>query len=379
MLDSRLQSGRSGRAFLLSALCLISSLGFAEGQEDYLFSGYMDGYYGNDMGGSNDEIWRSKGTTQRLNMPTANIASAILSKATSDESPLGGELGFMAGSNTNGQVPSSSALPGVNILRYLSRANISYQVSEIPGLKLTAGLMNSFIGYESFFAGQSFNFTRAYIADYTPYFLIGAGGQYVVDENLSFCFYLVSDYNYLQFLGHQPKYASQINWVMDPEWTLTENVFFGPEQNTSASLQYWRGLADSIVQWHRDDLTLALAYDIGTEQLATSQLRTVWMGSAFWTRWNIEGPWSVSVRPEVYWDPNGEMTGYQQFIRAVTLTGEYKMPVGDAFMAIRTEFRHDNSTGPQGGFYNPQNNLQQLVPGQNVFFMSMIWSFDQKF
>ncbi len=368
------------RALLVMVWLTISpSWGFAESEGDYLFSGYMDGYYGDDMGGSNDEIWRSKGTTQRLNMPTANIASAILSKSSTDDSPLGGELGFMAGANTNGQVPSSSALPGVNILRYLSRANISYQVSEIPGLKLSAGLMNSFIGYENFLAGQSFNFTRAYIADYTPYFLIGAGGQYIVDESLSFCFYLVSDYNYLQFLGHQPKYASQVNWSMNSEWTLTENVFFGPEQNTSSSIQYWRGLTDSILQWHRDDLTLALAYDIGTEQRATTQLRTVWMGSAFWTRWNIEGPWTVAVRPEVYWDPNGEMTGYQQFIRAVTLTGEYKIPVGDAFMAIRSEFRHDNSTGPQGGFYNPQNNLQQLVPGQNVFFMSMIWSYDQKF
>lgn len=340
------------------------------------YGAYMDGYYADDFGGSNDEVWRSKGTTERLNMPTANIAMAYVSKSTSDDSPWGGELGFMGGSNPNDQRPNTSPIAGMNVLHYLSRANVSFQVKEVEGLKLSAGLINSFIGYESFYAGLNSNYTRAYIADYTPYFLIGAGGQYTVNTDLSFSLFLVTDYNYLQWINNVPKYASQICYRFTPQWTFTENVFFGAEQQNTA-LQYWRGLSDSIIEWEQEDLLFALAYDIGTEQRSTSQLRSVWMGSAFWARWKIKGPWAMSVRPEVYWDPNGELTGYQQSISAITLTGEYKVPVGPAFMALRTEFRHDTSTGPQGGFYNPASNQQQLVPGQNLFFISMIWSYDK--
>jgi hypothetical protein len=35
--------------------------------------------------------------------------------------------------------------------------------------------MNSFIGFESMYAGNNPNYTRAWLADYSPYFLIGAG------------------------------------------------------------------------------------------------------------------------------------------------------------------------------------------------------------
>lgn len=46
---------------------------------------------------------------------------------------------------------------------------------------------------------------------------------------------------------------------------------------------------------------------IGIERSAdaSSQVQTMWTGSALFTRWNVYGPWSVGLRPELYWDPNG--------------------------------------------------------------------------
>lgn len=67
-------------------------------------------------------------------------------------------------------------MPGYDVLRYVSRANLSYRLPVGNGLNLTARLMNSFIGFESFYAKDNPNYTRGWIADYSPYFLMGAGG-----------------------------------------------------------------------------------------------------------------------------------------------------------------------------------------------------------
>ena len=344
---------------------------------DWAYGLYLDISYANDFTSDNSIPWRSKLTTRHLNSFDPNMAMAYASKTPSENSPWGGEFGLQGGSDMDAQKPPANENPiaGANFLTGLSKANVSYLAPVGNGLKLTAGLMNSFIGFESMYAGSNPNYTRAWMADYSPYFLLGAGGEYAVSDDVSASFFVVTDYNYLAFVGYQPKYAAQYKWNMAPEWSLTQNLFFGPEQQNT-SMAYWRGFSDTILHWKTDDLMLAAAYDIGTEKHPTGGLQSLWMGSAIWTRWHIGGPWSVAVRPEVYWDPDGELTGKKQFISAITTTAEYRLPLGPSTAAIRTEFRHDNSTGPEGGFYNPAGTSLPLVANQNLFFLAVVWTYD---
>ena len=94
------------------------------------------------------------------------------------------------------------------------------------------------------------------------------------------------------------------------------------------------------------------------------------------TRWHIAGPWSVAVRPELYWDPDGRMTGYRQFIKAITTTLEYSVPLGNTSLAVRAEYRYDDSTGPGVGFFNPATDGATLISGQSLFFFSCLWSYN---
>jgi hypothetical protein len=337
---------------------------------------YIDLSYADDLDGSGRVPWRSKLTTSRLNQFDPNMGMAYARKLATADSPWGFELGGQAGYDTDGQVPANSRLPGYSILRYVSRANVSYRVPVGSGLNLTAGLMNSFIGFESFYAKDNPNYTRSWIADYSPYFLMGIGGQYAVSDELAIGLYLLSDFNYLAYVNDQPKYGSQIAWNFAPQWRLTQNLFLGPEQPHTA-IRYWRAFSDTILQWSHEDFTAALAYDVGTEQRSEGATRqTVWMGSALFTRWHIDGPWSVGLRPELYWDPDGQLTGARQFIKAVTATLEYRWPVGPSNLAVRAEYRHDDSTGKGGGFFDPGTGTMALVAGQNTFFLACLWSYD---
>jgi len=104
-----------------------------------------------------------------------------------------------------------------------------------------------------------------------------------------------------------------------------------------------------------------------------------WTGGAIWTRWQLASPWAVAVRPELYYDPDGALTGARQFIKAITTTLEYKLLYGWTTTLFRLEYRFDHSTGPQGGFYTRGEvapGIIGLTPSQNLLFFSALWSFD---
>lgn len=340
----------------------------------YRWDAYLDLSYPVNFNFSQPHLWRSKLTTDRLNQLSPNLGALDVRKEASSASPWGFEFGVQGGYDTDGQVPAASQLPGADVLRYLARANVSYRVPVGNGLLLTGGLINSFIGYESFRARDNPNYTRSWIADYSPYFLIGLGGRYRIDERLETALFIVSDYNYLQHQNNVPKYAGHLQWQVTPAWCVTQNFFIGPEQ-AETSLRYWRFFSNTMLQWSDETRTIALVYDAGTEQSATGpgSLQQFWTGSALFTRWRIGGPWALAVRPELYWDPNGTLTGSIQFIKAVTATVEYSVDAGNLKTQLRAEYRYDNSTGRQGGFYGAGGVDGPLVSGQSsVFFAVMV-------
>jgi len=341
---------------------------------------YLDTSYADDLGGSQAVPWRFKQTTNRLNEFDPNMGMFYVEKVVSDESPWGMQFGIQAGKDASAQESDWGNRTAANAIKHFGHANLSYQPTE--GLTLTAGLMESFIGFESMYAKKNPNYTRAWIADYSPYFLIGAGGHYVIDQYMSVRFFLVTDYNYLEWINSQPKYAGQFAWRFAPEWTLRQNIFFGPEQQQT-DLKYWLGFSDTELQWESGNLMIGWAYDIGTQQQAINGQQAFWMGSALWARWQITRPWSVAFRPEFFWDPDGLQTDIRQFIGALTLTTEYQVPLLDSSLALRTEFRHDTSTdGPFSGFYNAakRNPTEPpFVAGQNLIFVSLLWSYDNSF
>lgn len=346
--------------------------------EDWHYSAYVDLSYPANFNTSDPHPWRSKLTTNRLSELSPNMGMFMLRKDTSPESRWGLELGGQAGYDTDGQMPAMTPMKGADVMRYFSRANISYLAPVGNGLKFVGGLMSSFIGYESFYAKDNINYTRSWMCDYSPYFLIGGGALYPVNDQVDLGFYVVSDFNYLDYVNSQPKYAGQSTWRLTPQFKVMQNVFFGPQQENTA-FQYWRGFSNTILEWAGDEYTVGLAYDIGSEKLAQSpsQVQSLWTGSALFTRWNFSGPWTVGLRPEVYWDPNGTMTGAIQTIAAITSTLEYKLNEGGMNGRFRIEYRYDNSSGTQGGFYGAGGVDGPLVAGQSTVFFALLVNYDQ--
>lgn len=367
--------------FLLLAFLAIPALGYGdpasdESQSLWHYGGYLDVNYAPDLSTPYSVPFRDKLTTNRLNRVSTDLGMGYITKTATMESPWGFELAGQAGFDTNGQLPTSSPLPGAGTLRYFSRANVTYQSSIGNGLKVTGGLMNSFIGYESFYAKDNINYSRAWGSDYSPYFLIGIGANYPFTDRIDGGFYIVSDYNYLQEINTQPKYATQFTYRITDHLKWMENSFVGPEQ-TNTAFQYWRGFLNSMVEWSEDEWTAAYILDAGTQRMTTSNhVQALYVANSIYGRWNISGPWTLGLRPELYYDPNGLQTTHIQFIKAITSTLEYRFVEAGVTNRLRLEYRYDNSTGTQGGFYGPDGMNGPLVPGQSVIYLVYMMNFD---
>jgi hypothetical protein len=346
------------------------------------YGGFVDLGYSLDFNFPENHLFRNRSTTPRVNELDLNMAGVYVRKDATTDSRWGMELLGHGGQDAK-EFAFETNLPrvqGSDTLRHFGRANVSYLAPVGTGLTLQGGLFSSFIGYESLYAKDTFNYTRAWIADYSPYLMFGANAQYAFDEKWSGAFFIINGYFHLQNANNPPSYGAQVSYKPSAAWTLKETVYYGPDQSDT-SLQFWRFFSDSIAEWKiSDDVMLAGEYQVGTQEMAIpGNPRFVFMGAALSMRWHISGPWSVALRPEVYWDPNGLETGAEQLIRAVTTTAEYKFPYKWTNMIGRLEYRFDESTGSGGGFFKGNEiapGVIGLTPAQHMLIFALIWTLD---
>ena len=344
------------------------------------YGSYLDVGYTVNFNDPGNGLWRSKGTTYKVDDPQVNNATVYLAKDPMPQSRWGMQLGLQTGVDTKKLVPeppppSKEPISNAETFRHFARANVSYLFPVGNEFRLTGGLINSFIAYESYYAMPNPNYTRGYITDNVPYFFFGLEALYPLRDSLNLSLYAVSGWDHLANPNDNPSFGFQMNWKASPEIEFTQNLYYGPEQENT-DLQFWRFFSDSILEWKKDQFLVAASFDVGTEKQAEmiGNPREYWMAGALWAAWNISGPWTLAFRPEFYYDPDGLITGAQQTLQAYTVTLKYRFsPLPSHKVVASIEYRYDRSTGPGGGFFKGPDNV--LVPDQHVLIFALNWHF----
>lgn len=349
---------------------------------DWHYGAYVDvGYIGN-FNFPDNQLWRNRATASHHNQLSPNMGLAYVRKDAKESSRWGMELGLQGGRDSEefAFLVGERRVDGSDVLRHIHRANMSYLAPVGNGLTITAGLFNSLMGYESFYAKDNANYTRSWIADNTPYMMFGVHAQYPVSEDLTVSAFVVNSYYHLAHPNDLPSYGGRWIWKAMPRLTLTQTLYAGPDQ-VQTSLEFWRLYGNQIVEWKGDDVTVAASFDVGTETIAgqSGSPRAFVMGGNMVMRWQINGSWAVAVRPEFYWDRNGRWTGAEQFVKAITSTVDYEFPYKWTNTIVRVEHRFDDSTGIGGGFFKNgeiRPGVAGLSPGQHLLLLGVLVSFD---
>jgi hypothetical protein len=347
----------------------------------WFYGAFVDSAYLLDFNHPANDLFRSRGTTYKLDYPLINMAGAYIRKTPSESSRWGMELTTQAGQDSRvfGFSATAPNLPGYEGLRHLGPTDVSYLAPVGKGLTIQAGIFSSFIGYDSLYAKDNFNYTRPWGADFTPYLMTGVNASYPFTTKLTGTVFLINGYWHLADANHVPSWGGQVAYKMTSHTTLKETVLVGPHQSDT-DCQFWRFLWDSILEWKTDRLTTAFEYHVGTEKVAVpGEPRALWMSAQLPFHYVISKRWSATVRPEVYWDRDGRVTGFPQTVKANTTTLEYRVPYREFTGIFRLEHRIDDSRGPQGGFFRGGEiapGVVGLTPTQNLLILGVILTFD---
>src|SRR5512146_79379 len=346
------------------------------------YGAYVDLSYVLNFNFPENHLWRNRSTASRHNELAPNMGLVYVRKDPTNVSRWGMELGLQGGYDSKdfAFLQGEKKVDGADTLRHIHRANVSYLAPAGNGLTVTAGLFNSLIGYESLYAKDNSNYTRSWIADYTPYMMFGVNAKYQVNDKLTVTAFVINRYFHLAYTTAQPSYGGQWSYKLTPRLTATQTIYWGPDQSNTA-VEFWRLYGNHILEWKGDDVTIAASYDVGTEAVAgqPGSPRAFVTGGNVVGRWHIAGPWSLAVRPEFYWDRNGRWTGHEQFVKAVTSTVEYRFLYKWTNTIVRLEHRYDESTGAGGGFFRRGEispGVIGLAPSQHLLLLGLMWTFD---
>jgi len=345
------------------------------------YGGFLDAAYLLDLNHPTNHLFRSRGTAYKVDEPILNMGAAYLRKSASESSRWGLEVTLQGGQDSRifGFSATAPNLPGSEWLRHLGPTDASFLAPLGKGLTVQVGIFSSLIGYDSLYAKDNFNHTRPWGADLTPYLMMGVNASYPFLERLTVTVFVVNGYWHLANANHVPNSGAQIAYKVTGHTTLKETVLFGPHQSDTG-FEFWRFLWDSTAEWKTDRVTTAFEYHVGTEKVATfGAPRALWMSAQLPLHRVFTKNWSATVRPEVYWDRDGRMTGVSQTVKANTTTLEYRIPYRRATTIVRLEHRIDDSRGPGGGFFRGGEvapGVVGLTPTQNLLILGVIVTFD---
>jgi hypothetical protein len=356
----------------------------APSQSQWQYGGFIDAAYLWDSNSPSNHLFRSRGTAYKVDEPILNMTAAYVRKTAVESSRWGFEVTVQGGQDTRvfGFSATAPNLAGADFLRHLGPTDVSYLAPVGKGLTVQAGIFSSLIGYDSLYAKDNFSYTRPWGADFTPYLMMGINASYPFSKKLTGTAFLVNGYWHLARANNVPSWGGQLGYKATDHTTLKQTVLIGPHQSNTA-LQYWRFLSDSIVEWKTDGITTAFEYHVGEEKVAVpGSPRALWMAGQLPVHWAFNKHWSVTVRPEVYWDRDGRLTGFSQTVKASTTTLEYRIPYGQAAAIVRLEHRVDNSRGPGGGFFSDGQvhpGVVGLKPTQHLLMLGVILTYDASF
>ena len=264
----------------------------ATSESEWKLGVFLDVGYIKSFNSPSNHLFRSRGTTPRVDELDVNMGGAYLRKNTSDASPWGLELTVQAGEDakTFGFSATAPNVGGANWLRHLGPTNVSWVVPIGTGLTVQSGIFSSVIGYDSLYTKDNVAYTRPWTADFTPYLMLGVNAGYVIREKVALTALIVNGYWHLARANDVPSVGGQIAYKPIGRMTAKQTLLYGPHQSNT-SLKYWRFLSDSIVERKTRAATTAIEFQVSSELVDAAQRpRALWMAAQVPVRWAVHGP-----------------------------------------------------------------------------------------
>lgn len=116
-----------------------------------------------------------------------------------------------------------------NAYRYLSEAYVGYHINKLYGINIDAGLFMSYIGLNSFYQAENWEYQASFTSDNTPWFFNGIRIQIHPTKNLKIEPWIINGWQSYGKFNAMPGLGFNITWAPNSDMKLLTNNYVGTD------------------------------------------------------------------------------------------------------------------------------------------------------
>lgn len=116
-----------------------------------------------------------------------------------------------------------------NIYRYLSEAYAGIHINRLNGINIDAGLFMSYIGLNSFYQAENWEYQASFTSDNTPWFFNGIRVQIFVNKYLKIEPWIINGWQSYGMMNRMPGIGGNITWTPNAYFKLLTNNYCGSD------------------------------------------------------------------------------------------------------------------------------------------------------
>ena len=198
-----------------------------------------------------------------------------------------------------------AAEPGA--LKMINEATVGVSLNENNNLWLDAGIMGSYIGFESAISTDNPTLTRSLGAASSPFFITGAKLTYSPNDNLDVALVITNGWQRIKRVTGNSMLSggTQVNYHPSDKIQVNWSTFIGTDDPDSTRRMRYFNDFYGIVKLS-EKINLIAGFDFGFQQKAKdSSEYDKWFTPVVIVQYTIDEKWETAVRGEYFGDEAG--------------------------------------------------------------------------
>jgi hypothetical protein len=344
--------------------------------EHIVFGAGVEGFYQYNWNQPHDRVNLLRAYDTRANVfgiQQANIIVESVPKVDAGRR-FGARIDLQFGQATETVQGGAANEPRPDVYRHVWQAYGTYVFPVGRGLQTDFGKFASSLDYETNYAKDNNQFSRAYLFNFLPFYHSGLKVSLPITDTVTAVYMLTNGIQQTEDFNNFK--SNHVMAIIKPNskvaWTV--NYYFGQEQPDGGEPDgpdgFFRVFDTYVAYTATAKLGFGVDVNYVTNEVNKADPELSLQGIGAYARYQVSSPAALSIRYERL-DDEGLFGGIDQVLQEATATLEYKF--ADGFL-VRGEFRRDWSNE---AFFTTDH-PDVLKAHQNTFLVGMVWWFGNK-
>ena len=116
-----------------------------------------------------------------------------------------------------------------NVYRYLSEAYVGYHIHKLYGINIDAGMFMSYIGLNSYYQPENWEYQASFTSDNTPWFFNGLRIQIYPTKNLKIEPWIINGWQSYGKFNRMPGFGANLTYMPSSNFKILTNDYYGSD------------------------------------------------------------------------------------------------------------------------------------------------------